>query len=86
MWVIRYTREFRKQIKKIDRLSAARILDYMDEVAALENPRARGRALIRDLRGFWRYRIGDYRVIAEIHDSDLVIIGVEVGHRRSIYN
>jgi mRNA interferase RelE/StbE len=58
----------------------------MDEVAALEKPRARGRALIHDLKGFWRYRIGDYRVIAEIRDSDLVIVGVEVGHRRGIYS
>ena len=50
-----------------------RILDYMDEVGQLENPRSRGKALVENMRGLWRYRVGDYRVICEIQDSKIII-------------
>ena len=62
-----------------------RILDYMDEVGQLENPRSRGKALVENMRGLWRYRVGDYRVICEIQDSKIIISVLKIGHRKNIY-
>ncbi len=70
---IEYTETVRKQLKKLDKTMQKRILDYMDEVGQLENPRSRGKALVENMRGLWRYRVGDYRVICEIQDSKIII-------------
>lgn len=51
-----------------------------------DNPRLHGKALTGDLKGLWRYRIGDYRLLADINDFELVIIAIDIGHRREIYN
>lgn len=75
-----------KQLKKLDKQVSSRILDYMDEVAKLENPRERGKMLVGNLIGFWRYRVGDYRVLCKIKDNELVITVVNVGHRREVYD
>lgn len=57
----------------------------MDEVSKLENPRSRGKRLVGNLTGFWRYRVADYRLICQIKDDQLIIIVVEIGHRKNIY-
>ena len=62
-----------------------RIIKGLEAIQALEDPRTVGKALTGELRGFWRYRIGDYRVICELIDDALIILAVEVGHRRDIY-
>lgn len=82
---IEYTETARKQLRKLDRTMQKRILDYMDEVALLENPRSRGKALVENMRGLWRYRIGDYRVICEIQESRIIISVLKIGHRKNIY-
>ena len=82
---IEYTETARKQLRKLDRTMQKRILDYMDEVALLENPRSRGKALVENMRGLWRYRIGDYRVICEIQESRIIISMLKIGHRKNIY-
>ena len=58
----------------------------MREVAELENPRIRGRALLGNLSGFWRYRVGKFRVICEIRDNSLVIVVVTVGKMETVYD
>lgn len=50
------------------------------------NPRIHGKALTGDFSGIWRYRVGDYRILAEIRDDEVVIILMETGHRREIYD
>ena len=50
-----------------------------------ENPRAKGKVLVANRTGQWRYRIGAYRVIVNIQDNELIILALEVGHRRDIY-
>ena len=50
-----------------------------------ENPRAKGKALVANRTGQWRYRVGAYRVIVNIQDNELIILALEVGHRRDIY-
>ena len=81
-----YTAFALKQLKKLDKQVSSRILDYMDEVSKLKNPRERGKMLVGNLLGFWRYRVGDYRILCRIKDDELVISVVEVGHRREIYD
>ena len=82
---IEYTETARKQLKKLDKTIQKRILDYMDEVALLENPRSRGKALVENMRGLWRYRVGDYMVICEIQESRIIISVLKIGHRKNIY-
>jgi mRNA interferase RelE/StbE len=73
------------QIRKLDKPIQARIANYLREVAALDNPKSRGKALKDNLSGYWRYRVGDYRILCEIKDKELIIIVIEVGHRREVY-
>ena len=54
-------------------------------IDGLEDPRSRGNALVENLKGFWRYRVGDYRVICNINDESLLITAVKIGHRRDVY-
>jgi mRNA interferase RelE/StbE len=81
-----YSEKALKQLKKLDKVISGRIVDYMDEVAKLKDPRERGKILVGNLLGFWRYRVGDYRILCRIRDNELVITVVEVGHRREVYD
>ncbi|MDK4240220.1 MULTISPECIES: type II toxin-antitoxin system RelE family toxin [Corynebacterium] len=62
-----------------------RVSRYLRELAALDDPRSRGKALVGDKSGLWRWRVGDYRVIADIYDEQVTIIVLDMGHRRNIY-
>jgi mRNA interferase RelE/StbE len=85
-WQIDYTDTAKKQLHKLDRQTALRILNFMDErVANSQNPRNTGKALTGPLGNFWRYRVGDYRVICDIQDGSLRVLVVQVGNRREIY-
>ena len=58
----------------------------LERLANLENPRSLGEALQgRHLGEFWRYRVGDYRIVCKIQDDHLVILVIKVGHRREVY-
>lgn len=83
---VEYTETALRQLRKLDRQVARRVIDYLDEVAALDDPRNRGKGLTGDRAGIWRYRVGDYRVLCQLLDAELVILAVEVGHRGSIYD
>lgn len=73
-------------LKKLDRLTAAMILDWIRKnLEACENPRTHGKTLTGRLGGFWRYRVGDYRLIAHIDDAQIIILIVRIGHRSDIY-
>lgn len=73
------------KLSKRDKAAAARIIDYMDKVVAVDNPRIRGKALVGNLAGLWRYRVGDYRVICDIDGGRLVVSVIDVAHRREVY-
>jgi mRNA interferase RelE/StbE len=75
-----------KQLSKLDRIIQKRIVDFLTEISQLDDPRSRGKSLVGNLRGIWRYRVGDYRILCQIKDNELCIFVVEVGHRRQIYN
>lgn len=86
MWHVETTAAFDKAIVKFDKPIRRRVISYLEELAGLDDPRARGKGLTGDLAGYWRYRIGDYRVIADIQDARLVVIAVTVAHRSDVYD
>ena len=74
-WTIEYAETAKKQLRKLDRVAARRIVDFIDErVAPSDDPRGMGKALKGPLGDFWRYRVGDYRVICEIQDGVLTVL------------
>ena len=85
-WTIDYADTAKQQLRKLDKPTARRIVDFMDErVAGLDNPRAAGKALTGPLGDFWRYRVGDCRVICDLQDGALQVLVVQVGNRSEIY-
>ena len=87
VWIISYTESSSKQFKKLDKQTALRVLDYMDErVAVLADPRSLGKNLKGPKVGeYWRYRVGDIRVICNIFDGQMTVLVIEIGNRREVY-
>ena len=87
VWIIKYTESSSKQLKKLDKQTALRVLDYMDErVAVLSDPRSLGKNLKGPKMGeYWRYRVGDVRVICNILDGQMTVLVIEIGNRREVY-
>ena len=86
-WIIKYTESSSKQLKKLDKQTALRVLDFMDErVAALTDPRILGKNLKGPKMGeYWRYRVGDIRVICNISDGHMTVLVIAIGNRRDLY-
>jgi mRNA interferase RelE/StbE len=86
-WTIEYDLSARKNIEKLDLQTRRRLRNFLEvRIASLENPRQSGQALQGSLLGqFWRYRVGDYRIICDLQDHRLVVLVIEIGHRRQIY-
>lgn len=72
-------------MEKLDKQTAKRISSKLREISQLDNPRSMGKAFSSNKAGFWRYRVGDYRIICDIEDEVLVILVVEVNHRSKVY-
>lgn len=84
---VEFTKEALKQLKKMDRSNASLILGWIRKnLENCENPRIHGKGLAANRSGQWRYRIGDYRIIAEIFDNRVLILVLNIGHRRDIYD
>jgi mRNA interferase RelE/StbE len=79
-WTVNYTETARKQLRKLDRETARRIVDFLDErIVGQQDPRSTGRALTGSLLGaYWRYRVGDYRIICDIQDGVLCVLVIEI--------
>jgi len=86
-WTVEFDRAAAKELRRFDAPVARRILAFLRErVAQLDDPRSIGEALRGDSLGqYWKYRVGDYRIVARIVDRRLLVIVVRVGHRREIY-
>ena len=85
-WQIEFTPEAEKQLSKIDRQSAKRIIKFLSErIAPADDPRIVGKALKGVLREFRRYRVGNYRIICKIEDNRLLILVVRIAHRSDVY-
>ena len=79
------TETFKKQLKKLDAAISKRVLDYLEQIELLDNPRSRGKVLTSNLSGLWRYRVGNYRILCRINDDRLIITVIEIGHRSTVY-
>ena len=86
-WTIEISPLARKNLDGLDRQAAQRILRYLHErIAPLEDPRSLGGALKGSRLGeFWKYRVGDYRIVSRVEDSRMLVVAVKIGHRRDIY-
>ena len=86
VWRIEFHPDAAKELRRLDRPTAARIVRTLEtRVATLDDPRMLGAALKGEHAGYWRWRIGDYRVVARIVDERITILIVRVGHRREVH-
>jgi len=87
MYSVTYSDKAIKTLQKLERRTAAMIYGWIDKnLEGCSNPRLHGKALNYDFKGYWRYRIGAYRLIANIQDNLLTIEIIKIGHRREIYS
>ncbi|MGM0675575.1 MAG: type II toxin-antitoxin system RelE family toxin [Spirochaetota bacterium] len=83
-WKIEFARSAEKELSKLDRPVAQRILRFLKDRVTVD-PRSAGDPLRGDLSGFWRYRVGSYRLYASLQDERVTVLIVKVGHRREVY-
>ena len=84
---VEFTQTALKDLKKMDRHTAALILGWVRKnLENCENPRLHVKGLTANRTGQWRYRVGNYRLLAEIEDSKITILIINIGHRRDIYD
>jgi mRNA interferase RelE/StbE len=87
IWRVEFDSDAARDLRKLGPAPQRLILRYLRErIATSENPRRFGRALTGDLKGLWRYRVGDYRIVATIEEDRFVVLIVTVGHRREVYD
>lgn len=85
VWKIELSSGAEKALGKLGAAEAKRIAQGLRAIAELDDPRQRGKAMVGNYAGYWRYRLGDYRVIARIEDGRMIIVVIAVGHRREVY-
>lgn len=84
---VEFTKYALKELKKLDKTTVSLITGWIRKnLEGCDNPRIHGKGLTADKAGQWRYRVGDYRVIAQIQDQRVTILVVNIRHRREIYN
>ena len=84
---VEYLPQVFKTLEKMDKFTKRIIIEWIEKhLVDCENPRIYGKPLSANRVGQWRYRVGDYRIIAKIEDDNLIILVIAIGHRREIYN
>jgi len=87
VWRVEFDSDAVRDLRKLGAQAQRLILRYLRQrIATAEDPRRFGRPLTGDLKGFWRYRVGDYRIVAAIEDDRFVVLVVTVGQRREVYD
>ncbi|MBC5782491.1 type II toxin-antitoxin system RelE/ParE family toxin [Ramlibacter sp. USB13] len=86
-WAVEFDPEAVKDLKKLDKQVQVRIVSFLRErVAPLDNPRSIGEALAgAKLGNYWKYRVGDWRIICDIQDRRIIVRVLRVGNRREVY-
>ena len=86
-WDYSFTEAAFREFKKLDPSTQKSILKFFDgRITSAEDPRRSGKALQAGMTGYWRYRVGDYRVICQIKDEEVLVLILKVGHRREVYD
>lgn len=84
VWTIEITGTAKKQLSKLDKQTAKRITGFLKGRIG-SNPKAFGKGLKGNLNEFWRYRVGDYRIICELNNQHMIILVLQIGHRKEVY-
>ena len=86
IWRVEFDRDAARDLRKLDAPARKEILRYLrSRISTNEDPRLFGKPLLGELKGLWRYRVGDFRIVAKIEDHRLIVLVVTVGHRREVY-
>lgn len=86
MYTLKYSEKAMKQLSKLDKGTQKLILTWVGKnLENSDNPRIKGKGLTANRSGEWRYRVGNYRIICDIRDKELIILALSIGHRRNIY-
>ena len=86
MYKVYFDKKVEKDFKKLDKKVLKLILDWIENnLENIEEPRSKGKALVGNLKDYWRYRIGDYRLICKIEDEKLIILALAIAHRKDVY-
>jgi len=84
-WTVKVSDKSLKNLAKLSKPVREQIKAFLKKLETVENPRILGKSLKGSLSDYWRYRVGDYRLLCESHDNQLVILVVEIDHRSKIY-
>jgi mRNA interferase RelE/StbE len=84
-WSLSFFHTYVRQYEKLDKSTQRKITTYLEQLIHLDDPRSKGKALAASYKGYWRYRVGDYRVICKVINTDLIILAVKIGHRKNVY-
>lgn len=83
-WTLEFDPAAVKQLAKLDKPVRQRLIGFLED-RINDNPRTLGKALTGGLSGYWRYRVGDYRMVCELLDGRMVVLVLKVGHRSIVY-
>lgn len=87
IWHVEFAKQALRELKKLDRHTALLITGWIRKnLEGCSDPRAHGKGLTANRSGQWRYRVGDYRLLASIEEQRVVILVLSVGHRRDVYD
>ncbi len=84
-WTIKFNKKSEKELSKLDKQAQVTIINFLLKLEKKSNPRDTGRALKGELGLFWRYRVGDYRIICKIEDEMITVLVLAIGHRKEVY-
>jgi mRNA interferase RelE/StbE len=85
IWRVSSSDDFDKAVRKLDAGTRRRLFLFIQRLQNLDEPRALGRRLVNHPVGAWRFRVGDYRLLATIHDDQMVILALAFDHRSQVY-
>ena len=84
-WIVKFKESAKKELSKLDKPIAKKLVFFLHTLSTCENPRDKGKQLKGKLKDFWRYRVGDYRIITKITDQEITILVLKVAHRKDVY-
>ncbi|MDR0950525.1 MAG: type II toxin-antitoxin system RelE/ParE family toxin [Candidatus Ancillula sp.] len=84
-WKVEFDPNFYKYFKKIGRAEQKQILKYFKKIDGCENPRLFEKKLRHNLKEYWRYRVGNYRILVKLENNKCIVLVLEVGHRKEVY-
>ncbi|HHF2865805.1 type II toxin-antitoxin system RelE/ParE family toxin [Vibrio diabolicus] len=80
-----FDKAFTKDLKKLPKQNIKQLISYLKDVAQLEDAKSRGKPLRWSLAGLWRYRVGDYRIICDVQEGEMLILALSVKSRKEVY-